>query len=173
MKTSTRQVALWASIGLNVAFVLALAVVVLFPDTGIRILAHSSASQAGRGPGSHGRGDPLQREFERIAKVIELTPDQRAKLQPLLDSASDEGRKRFGRMREERNSIFRSVIENLDDDEAFRKTIEDSRSFHEEMATEMLSRFREMVRELTPEQRTKLLAEVDRLEGPGPPPPGE
>ncbi|MCC7391038.1 Spy/CpxP family protein refolding chaperone [Candidatus Sumerlaeota bacterium] len=179
MKPATRQTILWLSLGLNVAFVLALAGVAIFPEASARIIATDTAPAASPDakPPHHGgdrerSGDPLKREFYRIAKVIELEPAQRERIEAMLDACKKEGRSLYSQMKDERVKAFKSILSDPADDASFAKIIADSHDMHEAMALDMLSRFRAMVRELTAEQRAKLIVEFDNWDSKdGPPPP--
>src|ERR1700737_1342709 len=47
------------------------------------IVAAQSGAAFGGGPGGHGHGFA----FERLTKTLSLTPDQQAKVQPIVDQA--------------------------------------------------------------------------------------
>ncbi|MEO8377646.1 MAG: Spy/CpxP family protein refolding chaperone [Candidatus Sumerlaeota bacterium] len=169
MKPATRQTILWISVGLNVAFCVALASIAFFPDASVRIIATEAhaATAAGDhrphrdGDKDHGGGDPMQREFNRIAKVLDLQPEQRDRIQKMMDDGKTEGRSLFSQMKDERVKAFRTILEQPNDDATFSHVIDHSHDIHEAMAVDMLSRFRAIARELTEEQRAKLLKEFD------------
>ncbi|MCC6545842.1 Spy/CpxP family protein refolding chaperone [Candidatus Sumerlaeota bacterium] len=181
MKPANRQMLLWLSLGLNVAFVVALVGVAFFPEASVRILATEARAAAsigapdGKAPRhdderGHG-GDPMKRELNRIAKVIKLEPAQRQRIETMLDNCKNEGRNLYSQMKEERVRAFKTLLEEPNNDLVFSRVIDESHDIHEAMAFDILSRFRAMVRELTPEQREKLLKEFDQWESKDPPPP--
>lgn len=145
MSPRGQRLLLTLSLGLNLAFAALLAVMIFSPETLFSWTARGSRRE-------EFAEHMLRRALERTGREIDLSREQKEKLESLLDRTFETSRGPASDVRRAERDLLLTVLRAPDDEDAIEQRIEELQSTQERLGRQMLKGLREAVGELTPGQ---------------------